>query len=70
MDIHWESLEFKYYSTVTAVTRLNAAVTASAVELEECLAAARKCLEFVNYCQKISPSRGDFTEEYSPYLSW
>ncbi|KAH6633646.1 putative Zn(II)2Cys6 transcription factor-like protein [Boeremia exigua] len=72
MDIllHWKSLEFKYFSTLTSVHRLSPTVTTDPSEREECLQSARKALECVKVIDATSKSLGHFIEGYDPYLAW
>lgn len=68
--LHWKSLEFKYFSTLTSVHRLSPTVTTDPSEREECLQSARKALECVKVIEATSKSLGHFIEGYDPYLAW
>ncbi len=68
--LHWTSLEFKFYSTLTSVHRLSPSVTTNPSEREECLRGARKALECVKFIEGIGKSLGHFIEGYDPYLAW
>jgi hypothetical protein len=68
--LHWRSLEFKYFSTLTSVHRLSPKIASDAWEREQCLQCARKSLGYVKEIQHLGKQQGHFVAEYSPYLSW
>ncbi|KAF2676111.1 hypothetical protein K458DRAFT_424966 [Lentithecium fluviatile CBS 122367] len=68
--LHWRSLEFKYFSTLTSVHRLSPKIASDAWDREQCLRCARKALGYVKEIQHLGKQQGHFVEEYSPYLSW
>lgn len=69
-QLHWHSLEFKFFSTLTAVHRLSYNVCFCVSEREKCLYAARRALQCVKAIQDLAKQQDHFMEEYSPYLSW
>ncbi|KAJ4304688.1 hypothetical protein N0V90_000215 [Kalmusia sp. IMI 367209] len=69
-QLHWHSLEFKFFSTLTAVHRLSNTVCFCASERDKCLYAARRALQCVKSIQDLATQQDHFLEEYSPYLSW
>lgn len=69
-QLHWRSLEFKFFSTLTAVHRLSSTVCFCAAEREKCLYAARRALQCVKSIQHLAKQQDHFLEEYSPYLAW
>ncbi|KAF2875454.1 putative Zn(II)2Cys6 transcription factor-like protein [Massariosphaeria phaeospora] len=68
--LHWQILDFKFFSTLTSVHRLSPTVTSNRIEREECLDCARKALERVKLIQENAIKQAHFVEEYNPYLSW
>ncbi|KAK7181265.1 hypothetical protein PSPO01_12742 [Paraphaeosphaeria sporulosa] len=69
-QLHWHSLEFKFFSTLTAVHRLSNTVCFCVSERERCLYAARRALQCVKSIQDLAKQQDHFLEEYSPYLAW
>ncbi|KAJ4360719.1 uncharacterized protein N0V89_001286 [Didymosphaeria variabile] len=69
-QLHWHSLEFKFFSTLTAVHRLSNTVCFCASEREKCLYAARRALQCVKAIQGLAKQQDHFLEEFSPYLAW
>lgn len=69
-QLHWHSLDFKFFSTLTAVHRLSNAVCFSVPERERCLYAARRALQCVKAIQDLAKQQDHFLEDYSPYLAW
>ncbi|KAF1971323.1 hypothetical protein BU23DRAFT_186123 [Bimuria novae-zelandiae CBS 107.79] len=69
-QLHWHSLEFKYFSTLTAVHRLSHNICFYAPERERCLYAARQALQCVKEIRNLALQQDHFVEEYSPYLAW
>ncbi|KAL1600483.1 hypothetical protein SLS60_006869 [Paraconiothyrium brasiliense] len=69
-QLHWHSLEFKFFSTLTAVHRLSNTVCFCASEREKCLYAARRALQCVKAIQDLAKQQDHFLEEFSPYLAW
>jgi hypothetical protein len=68
--IHWKSMKFRYYSTLTSVHRLSPTVTTNPLEREECLQSARKSLECAKDIAELGRSLDHFIEGYDPYLAW
>lgn len=68
--LHWYSIEFKYFTTLTSVYRLSPTIASSTQEREQCLGCARKALSGVKKIQQLGREQGHFVEDYSPYLSW
>ncbi|KAI4954444.1 hypothetical protein J4E91_002157 [Alternaria rosae] len=68
--IHWKSMEFRYFSTLTSVHRLSPTVTTNPSEREECLQSARKALECAKDIEELGRSLDHFIEGYDPYLAW
>ncbi|EOA90164.1 uncharacterized protein SETTUDRAFT_182687 [Exserohilum turcica Et28A] len=68
--IHCKSMEFKYFSLLTAVHRLSPTVTTNYIEREECLQSARNALECVKMIERLAESLDHFIEGFDPYLSW
>jgi hypothetical protein len=68
--LHWQSLEFKYYSTLTSIHRLSPTVTSDAAEREECLRCARRALACITDIQNKYATQGWFVDECNPYMSW
>lgn len=68
--IHCKSMEFKYFSLLTAVHRLSPTVTTNYIEREECLQSARNALECVKMIERLAKSLDHFIEGFDPYLSW
>jgi hypothetical protein len=69
-QLHWHSLEFKYFSTLTAVHRLSNTVCFCDSERERCLYAARRALQCVKSIHDLATQQDHFLEGYSPYLAW
>ncbi|KAF2001763.1 hypothetical protein P154DRAFT_432372 [Amniculicola lignicola CBS 123094] len=68
--LHWQSLEFKFFSTLTAIHRLSPTITSDPVEREECLRCARKALVCITDIQNEYATQGFFVDECNPYMSW
>ncbi|KAF2449912.1 hypothetical protein P171DRAFT_202687 [Karstenula rhodostoma CBS 690.94] len=69
-QLHWHSLEFKFFSMLTAVHHLSNTVCLCVSERERCLNAARRALQCVKSIQALAKQQDHFLEEYSPYLAW
>jgi hypothetical protein len=69
-QLHWHSLEFKFFSTLTAVHRLSNTVCFCASERERCLYAARRALRCVKAIQDLAKQQDHFLDDFCPYLAW
>ncbi|KAF1958424.1 hypothetical protein CC80DRAFT_524542 [Byssothecium circinans] len=68
--LHWQSLEFKYFSTLTSVCRLSPTIASDPLEREECLKSARRALEYVKQIEHLGKQQGHFVDDFSPYMCW
>lgn len=68
--LHWHSLEYQYFCTLTSVHRLSSTVISNPFERDECLRCARRALESIQKMQDEGSDSGHFSGEYNPYLCW